>query len=74
MHTQRDSMYVVWMSRGMGMYPGPKFRRIHDALRYVADNQTGGSFAIRLPTGRWYRRDANGRVIFSAPGTGRRAA
>jgi hypothetical protein len=74
MHTQRDSMYVVWMSRGMGMYPGPKFRRIQDALRYIRERDTGASFAIRLPNGRWHHRDGSGRVIFSQREAARHAA
>ena len=64
MHTQRDSMYVVWMSRGNGIAPGAKFRRIEDALRYVDERRNTASFAIRMPDGMWYRDVDTARLIF----------
>ena len=72
MNTQRDLMYVVWMSRGMGMYPGAKFRCLEDALRHVRERQHKASFAIRMPDGAWHQRDDSGRVIF--PQAAQRAA
>jgi hypothetical protein len=35
------------------MYPGPKFRRIEDARRYVAEHSREASAALKAPDGHW---------------------
>jgi hypothetical protein len=53
-------LYEVWFSRGAGLQPGPRFRIIEDARRYVAVHRTEASWAIRTPAGEWesFRRRA----------------
>jgi hypothetical protein len=58
------AMYEVWHSVGNGMQPGPRFRRLCDALRHVLTHLDLASFAVRTPDGRWYR-DRSGRSIFA---------
>ena len=56
-------MYQVWFSEDAEMQPGPRFRLLQDALRYVSRPDHDRSFAIRTPEGSWYRDDT-GRAIF----------
>jgi hypothetical protein len=56
-------MYQVWYSEDAAMKPGPRFRLLQDALRYIARPDHERSFAIRTPEGEWYR-DTSGRAIF----------
>jgi hypothetical protein len=46
-------LFEVWSSSGFGLIPGPRFRRLEDARRYVAAHKTEASFAIRSPEGTW---------------------
>jgi len=47
------ALYEVWMSSGEGMYPGPKFRLLDDARRYVQEHRREASVAVRAPDGHW---------------------
>ena len=49
----RTHLYEVWVSRGDGMRPGPRFRLLSDATRYVDEHDDGASLAVRAPDGRW---------------------
>ncbi len=44
-------MYKILWSRGQGTCEGPRFRRFHDALRYVNERRSECSFAILNPNG-----------------------
>ena len=46
-------LYEVWWSNGTGLRPGPKFRLLSDAERYIADHAADASFAVKSPDGRW---------------------
>lgn len=46
-------LYEIWFSRGTGIQPGPKFKLLQDARRYVADHAREASHAIRGPDGHW---------------------
>jgi len=46
-------LYEIWMSRGHGLYPGPKFRYLDDARRYVEDHRGEASLAVKGPDGEW---------------------
>lgn len=46
-------LYEVWWSNGTGLKPGPKFRLLADARRYVEAHQHEASYAVRSPDGAW---------------------
>lgn len=56
-------MYQVWLSRGDGPEPGPRFRLLGDAFRFIFTHSDGASCAVKTPNGQWYR-DGSGRAIF----------
>ena len=46
-------LYRVWISRGQGLMPGPRFRLLVDAQRHVATQSDNASYAIQAPDGSW---------------------
>lgn len=46
-------LYEIWMSCGHGMKPGPKFRFLEDARRYVTEHEAEASLAVKDPDGHW---------------------
>jgi hypothetical protein len=49
---RHGGLFEVWLSRGTGLEPGPRFRLLDDARRYVACH-VDASYAIRSPDGHW---------------------
>lgn len=47
-------MFAVYLSMGSGLRPGPRFRLLVDAKRFVTENRRRGSFAILEPNGNWH--------------------
>lgn len=47
-------MFEVWFSVGRGRRILARYRRLDDAVRHVAELAQPGSYAIRLPEGRWH--------------------
>lgn len=47
------ALFEVWLSSGEGMYPGPKFRLLDDARRYVHEHRREASAAVKAPDGHW---------------------
>ncbi len=47
-------MYEVWTAVGSGLEPGPRFRALADAIRYVETRHGGASLGIRNPDGSWH--------------------
>lgn len=47
-------MYQVWTSLGNRMNPGPRFRSLADAVRYIDTHPAGESLGIRNPDGSWH--------------------
>jgi hypothetical protein len=65
-------MHQVWCSTGQGKArPGPRFRRIEDAIRFV-NGRERGSYAIKAPDGTFHKWP-DGNVIV-AKGTRRGSA
>ena len=56
-------MYEIWFSQGNGTTPGPRFRLLGDAIRYVDSYSDPASLAIRLLDGNWYRWPDSSFVI-----------
>jgi len=50
----RHQMFEVWLSKGQGLVPGPRFRVLEDAVRHAEENRESASYAIRKPFGGWY--------------------
>ncbi|MBL0217931.1 MAG: hypothetical protein IPQ07_29135 [Myxococcales bacterium] len=48
-----DGVYEVFVSTGMGIHVGPKFRLLDDARRYVELHAHEASHAVRGPHGDW---------------------
>lgn len=47
-------MYEVWSAVGSRLEPGPRFRALADAIRYVESRHDGSSLGIRNPDGSWH--------------------
>ncbi len=47
-------MYEVWSAVGSRLEPGPRFRALADAIRYVETRHGGSSLGIRNPDGSWH--------------------
>lgn len=56
-------MYQIFVSGGGRLEPGPRFRWLKDAVRFVESCGGTKSYAIRDPDGGWCR-DSAGRSIF----------
>jgi len=48
-----EPLYEVWMSHGVGLEPGPKFKNLDDACRFIDQHTGEASFAIRTPQHTW---------------------
>lgn len=60
-----STLYRVYHSCGAGTARGPAFKSLDDAKRYVLEQRTPGSFAIRRPDGTWHRWGASESVVFN---------
>ena len=49
----QPAMYEVWQSRSGPLRPGPRFRLLTDAMRYICEHTHESTFAVRLPDGAW---------------------
>jgi len=47
-------MYEVWCAAGDGLRPGPRFRLLADALRYIEAQPERERFGVRRPDGDWH--------------------
>jgi len=60
-----SSLFRVYHSCGAGTARGPAFKHLEDAKRYVFEQRTPGSFAIRRPDGHWHRWGESDSPVFT---------
>lgn len=60
-----STLYRVYHSCGAGTARGPAFKSLADAKRYVLEQRTPGSFAIRKPDGTWHRWQPSNSVVYN---------
>jgi len=59
-------MYEVWSAVGSRLEPGPRFRALADAIRYVDTRHGGASLGIRNPDGSWHVHPLTGPTAAEA--------